>query len=185
MYENSYAYIPQWLNVQCIDALPKIKLFVQKKIKELWDVFGVLCALLRCCSPLSWWSHSTWSLISWEPRRTFPKASLNKTSAGLHRHCWKEAGIELGSQHSTVWGKSNTRVKFPWNSENCKHREVCSRSKKKKHKRGKCKKQEMETYVRIILSWFSKKWLQNFHSSGTFLKCLCKAVEKLENEQRA
>lgn len=52
MYENSYAYIPQWLNVQCIDALPKIKLFVQKKIKEVWDVFGVLCALLRCCSPL-------------------------------------------------------------------------------------------------------------------------------------
>lgn len=29
MFENSYAYILQWLNVQCIDALPEIKLFVQ------------------------------------------------------------------------------------------------------------------------------------------------------------
>lgn len=45
MYENSYAYIPQWLNVQCIDALPKIKLFVQKKIKTsgMFLEISVLC----------------------------------------------------------------------------------------------------------------------------------------------
>lgn len=180
MYENSYAYIPQWLNVQCIDALPKIKLFVQKKIKSFWS----FVLLLRCCSLL----QCAMAMIPQHLVPVFMESPGNHLTQNLCRAArtlLRETGIELASLHSTEWGNSNTQVRFLWNSENCKHREVCSRSKKKKHKRGKCKKQEMETYVRIILSWFSEKWLQNFHSSGTFLKCLCKAVEKLENEQRA
>lgn len=56
---------------------------------------------------------------------------------------------------------------------------------RKRNTRGENAKSRRWKRVRIILSWFSEKWLQNFHSSGTFLKCLCRAVEKLENEQRA
>lgn len=98
MYENSYAYIPQWLNVQCIDALLKIKMFVQKKGPQS----KVCCFVVtRVSSIEGWWVAD--SAVRWEHIQFHTKKMSEILGRGGESNRW----LETLWVNSSSYGKSS------------------------------------------------------------------------------